>query len=92
MRRNEYEPDVISPPGVTLLDLLDERGMSQADLALRTGRPLKTINEIVKGKAAIAPDTATQLERVFGVPASFWNNREVQYRKSVARRGHERTR
>ncbi|HXI12419.1 MAG TPA: helix-turn-helix domain-containing protein [Thermoanaerobaculia bacterium] len=89
MRRNDYEPDAVSPPGATLLDLLEERGMSQAELANRTDRPLKTINEIVKGKAAITPETAIQLERVFGAPASFWNNREAQYREFLARRVHD---
>lgn len=89
MRKNEYEPSEVSPPGATLLDVLKERGMSQADLASRTGRPLKTINEIVKGKAAITPETAIQLARVFGVPPSFWNNREAQYRESLARREHD---
>lgn len=83
---NEYTPNEVSPPGATLLDLLDERGMSQAELSARSGRPLKTINEIVKGKAAITAETAIQLERVLGVPAAFWNNREAQYRESLARR------
>lgn len=82
---NEYAPDVVSPPGETLLEMLEERGMSQADLADRTGRPKKTINEIVKGKATITPATALQLERVLGVPASFWNDREQHYRESLAR-------
>jgi plasmid maintenance system antidote protein VapI len=49
------------------------------------GRPLKTINEIIQGKAAITPETALQLERVLGIPASFWNNRERYYRESLAR-------
>ena len=92
MRQNEYHPEVLSPPGATLLDLLEERVMSQAELAARIGRPLQTINAIVKGKAAITPDIAIQFERLFGVPASFWNNREAQYRESVTRRHHERTR
>lgn len=87
--KNQYTPDVVSAPGVTLLELLSERSMSQAELAARTGRPLKTINEIVKGKAAITAETAIQLERVLGVPAAFWNNREAQYRESLAR-GKER--
>lgn len=84
--KNQYLPDVVSAPGATLLDLLGERGMSQAELAARTGRPIKTINEIVKGKAAITSETAIQLERVLGVSAAFWNNREAQYRESLARR------
>lgn len=77
---NRYHPDIVSPPGSTLAELLEERGMTQADLATRMGRPKKTISEIVNGLAAITPESAIQLERVLGVPAEFWNNRETQYR------------
>jgi addiction module HigA family antidote len=82
---NRYLPDRVSPPGETLLETLEALGMSQADLAERTGRPRKTINEIIKGKAAITAETALQLERVLGIPAGFWINRERQYRESQAR-------
>jgi len=83
--QNQYVPDVVSPPGETLLEILEDRGMSQAELAERTGRPKKTINEIIKGKAALTPETAIQLERVLGTPASFWNNREQNFRDWLAR-------
>jgi len=81
---NQYIPDYVSPPGETLLELIEERGISQAELAERMGRPKKTINEIVKSKAAITPQTALQLERALGVDASFWNNRERNYRQYLA--------
>lgn len=80
-----YMPDVVSAPGETLKEMLDERGMTQKDLAARTGRPLKTINEIVKGKAQITPETAVQFERALGLPAAFWNEREAHYRGYLAR-------
>lgn len=83
--RNQYFPDVVSTPGETLEDVLVERGMSQAELAERTGRPKKTINEIVKGKASITPETALQFERVLGIPAGFWMAREQNYREHLAR-------
>ncbi len=83
--QNEYIPDYISPPGETLLETLDALGMSQAELAGRTGRPRKTINEIIKGKTAITPETALQFERVLGIHASFWNNRERFYSENLAR-------
>jgi HTH-type transcriptional regulator / antitoxin HigA len=83
--QNQYTPDYVSPPGETLLETIEERGMSQAELAERMGRPKKTINEIINGKAAITPETALQLERVLGIPASFWNNRERHYREALAR-------
>jgi hypothetical protein len=34
-----YRSDKVSAPGVTLLDLLEEPSMTQAELAERTGRP-----------------------------------------------------
>jgi HTH-type transcriptional regulator/antitoxin HigA len=83
--RNQYSPDSVSLPGDTLLETLETIGMTQAELAERTGRTKKTINEIIQGKAPITPDTALQLERVLGVPARFWNNRERHYREYLAR-------
>jgi addiction module HigA family antidote len=86
-----YTPDQVSPPGETLAELLEDRGMTQAGLAARTGRPKQHINEIMAGKAPITPDMAIQLERSLGVPASFWNNREARYREHLARQAeHER--
>src|SRR2546427_13260997 len=83
--RNQYVPDTVSAPGETLEEVLESRGMSQAELAERTGPPKKTISEIVKGKAAITPETALQFERVLGIPAGFWIAREQSYRESLAR-------
>jgi addiction module HigA family antidote len=83
---NQYNPTHVSPPGETILETLKVLGMSQAELAIRTGRPRKTINEIIRGKAAITPTTALQLERVLGIPASFWNNYEKNYREYVAQK------
>jgi len=80
-----YEPDYAVPPGETLQETLDALGMTQVQLAGRTGLTPKTINLIIKGTAPITPATALQLERVLGTPASFWNNREVQYREALAR-------
>ena len=88
--QNQYTPDYVSPPGETLQEILEEQGMTQAELAERTGRPKKTINEIINGKAAITPETALQLERVLNIPASFWNNREQQYREALARQEEQK--
>ena len=79
-----YAPDYVIRPGVTVQDTIDTLGISQAELAERTGRPKKTINEIIKGKAAITPDTALQFEKVLGVPSTFWNNLERNYQQKVA--------
>jgi addiction module HigA family antidote len=72
-------------PGEILVEALEDRGMSQSELARRMDRPTKTINEIANGKAAITPDTAIQLERTLGISAAFWNNLEAMYRAQLAR-------
>jgi len=88
--QNQYTPDYVSPPGETLLETLEAIGMTLVEPAERTGESPKTmqmstpINEIVKGIAPITPETALQFERVLGVPARFWNNRERQYREFLA--------
>jgi addiction module HigA family antidote len=84
-RMSRFMPNYVRHPGVTLLETLETLGMSQAQLAERTGRPLKTINEIIQGKTAITADTALQLERATGVPAVFWNNAQANYAADVAR-------
>ncbi len=87
---NPFQPDYVVPPGEILSEYLDSLGMTQRDLAARTGLTPKTINEIVQGKAAITADTALKLERVVGRPAHFWQNLESLYREARARsREHE---
>lgn len=83
--RPPYQPDYAVRPGEILLETLEDRGMTQAELARRADRPLKTINEIIHGKAAITPETAIQLERVLGIRDAFWNKLELDYRAAVAR-------
>jgi len=86
--KNQEDIDVarflLSPPGESLLDTINSREISQAELASRMGRPLKTINEIIQGKAAITPETGIQLERVLGISAEFWMERERNYRLELA--------
>lgn len=88
MSRTTYEAppsDYAVPPGATLAEWLDERGMSQGNLALRIGHSTKMVNQIVNGAAPILAPTAIRLETVTGIPASFWLAREAQYQEDKAR-------
>jgi HTH-type transcriptional regulator/antitoxin HigA len=87
--RRPFVPDWASPPGDTLAELLDERTMSQTELADRLGVSLKHVNRVVKGAASISPEFALGLEKVLGAPASFWLTREAHYQADKARR-HQR--
>ena len=82
---HRYEPDLVLPPGETLVEVIAERGMTQAELAARTGLSAKHINQIVKGIAPITPDTALLLESTTGVSARVWSNLEIAYREHESR-------
>lgn len=81
VRKNKlkFNPNYAVHPGETLLETIDAMGISQMQLAERTGKTTKAINEIIKGKAAITPQTALQLERVLNIQASFWNSLQKRY-------------
>ncbi|MGW4420483.1 HigA family addiction module antitoxin [Streptosporangium sp. NPDC004631] len=81
----EYVPQTVSSPGETLKETLEELGISQADLARRTGLSTKHVNQIVQGTAALSPETALLLERAIGVPASVWNILEAAWRTQLVR-------
>jgi HTH-type transcriptional regulator/antitoxin HigA len=76
--------ELLPCPGDTLSEHIEYTSMTQAELADRMGRPKKTINEIIQGKAQITPETAIQLERVVGIPADFWLELERRYRLKLA--------
>ena len=79
------ERELLSPPGDTILDTIDHYKISQAELAERLGKKPSKVHDLIKGKEPITLNTAMQLEKVLGVPASFWMNRELQYREKLAR-------
>ena len=47
-------------------------GLTQTELAGRLGVSYPRLNEIVKGRRSVTPDTALRLARVLGMSADFW--------------------
>jgi len=80
-----FAPDWVSPPGDTIVDLLDDRGWPQSELAARLGYSPKHVNQLIKGKVPLSEDAALRLERVLGGSAGFWLAREAKYREHCAR-------
>ena len=78
------QPDTVYPPGETLVEWLDEHGMTQVELAARLGLSAEHVNQIANGSAAITTRTALGLEQVTRVPASLWSNLELNYRAHLA--------
>lgn len=76
---------IATPPGATLKEQLDDRGMSQKELAARMDMSEKHISKLMNGDVQLTPDVAVRLETVLGVPASFWNNLEAIYREKLVK-------
>lgn len=81
----EFAPQSVPPPGETLKENLELLGISQADLARRTGLSTKHVNQIVQGTAVLSPETALLLERATGIRAEVWNKLEAQWRTQQQR-------
>jgi HTH-type transcriptional regulator/antitoxin HigA len=78
-------PDDVPPPGDTLVLRLEELGMTQAELALRTGLTTKHLSQVTNGLVALTPDVALRLEYATGVPARWWNRLEADFRSAQTR-------
>src|SRR5262245_16859294 len=60
-------------PGEMLLhEFLLPLGISQSAFAVRLAISFPRLNEIVRGKRGVTPDTALRLARVLGMSADFW--------------------
>lgn len=80
-----FSPDWVLPPGESVLDLAEERGWTQAELARRLGYTEKHISQLINGKVPLTVDAALRLERVLGSTVDFWLALEANYRKHCAR-------
>lgn len=80
-----YQPDWVSPPGDTILDLIEDKGWSQNELADRLGYSVKHVSQLINGKVPLTDDAAMRLERVLGSSAGFWLAREAKFREHCAR-------
>ena len=55
-----------------LQEFLKPLGVTQSALAVRLGVSFPRLNEIVRGRRSVTPDTALRLARVIGMSADFW--------------------
>lgn len=76
--------DLAIPPGETLAEELEVRGMTQEELASRMGCSPQVIDEIVRAERAITPEIASALGKALGGSSQFWTNLEEHYRMTLA--------
>ena len=69
----------VFPPGEILLDELNDRQLTQAEFSAIIDRPARTVNEIIKGKRSITPETAEVIGAALGTTPSMWLSMQAEY-------------
>lgn len=71
--------DLIVHPGEIIADILIDRGITQSELAKRTGVSEAFVSFVLSGKKGISVHFAAALEYALSVPKSFWLNLQANY-------------
>lgn len=80
-----FLPNWASPPGETMVDLLEEKNLSLVEFAAQIGYTVGRTNDLLHGNSPITDEMAQRLADVLGASATFWMNRESQYRDDISR-------
>lgn len=75
--------DFIIHPGETLAEVLEDREMSQKELAIRTGVTEKHISTVINGQKNISSSFAKKLEYALGIETGFWMNLQANYEREL---------
>lgn len=67
------------PGEVLLLEFLNPLELSQVAFGKHIGVPVQRINEIVRGKRGISPETAWLFAEALGTSPEFWLNLQTNY-------------
>ena len=64
-------------------EILDEEfmqpaGLNQGTLAEKMAVPRRRINEIIRGRRAVTPDTAIRLSKIFNMTPEYWLNLQMK--------------
>lgn len=80
---NGLSREMIIHPGETLKEILEDRNMTQQELAVRAGVSAKHISTVLNGEKNISASFAKKLEYALNVEAEFWTNLQNAYDKEI---------
>ena len=67
-------------PGEILLhEFLEPLEISQSEFARHLDISIQRVNELIRGKRGVTPDTAWLLSKALGTSPAFWMNLQVNY-------------
>ena len=71
------------PPGATIKEMIDDRGISEAQLAARLGESEEFVRKLIEGECDLTDEVAGKLEAGLGMNMRFWLNMESYYREDL---------
>lgn len=75
----------VAPGEMLEEEFMKPNGLSRAEVARRLGVPANRITQIIKGQRIITPESALRLEALFGWPAAYWLQNQVEYDLELVR-------
>ena len=75
--------EMIIHPGETLKEVLEEKNMSQLELAIRTGVSAKHISTVLNEEKNISVSFAKKLEYALNIDAEFWIGLQALYDREL---------
>ncbi len=79
-----HDFDTTHPGEILREEYLEPMGLSASALAIALRVPAPRVNDIVRERRGISPDTALRLARFFGTSAEFWLNLQSGYDLKIA--------
>ena len=83
IRKTGISRELVIHPGETIRDILEDRGITQAELAAQTEVSVAYVSNVIAGKKDISAKFAFALEYALGVPKSFWLNLQTNYQAQL---------
>ncbi len=75
--------EFIIHPGETLKEILEDREMSQKELAIRTDVTQAHVSKVINGQKGISVQYAKKLEYALAIDSSFWINLQSNYEREL---------
>ena len=71
------------PPGITIKEMIDERGITVGQLAARLEESEVFVRDLITGDVELTQEVAQKLEAALGMNTRFWLNLEHYYREDL---------
>lgn len=78
-----------NPPGRLISEMLEDRSISEKEMAEKLGLPEYYMYDLIEGDVPLTPSIAEKLETNLGMSAAFWMRYEKRYQDKLQKVNEE---